>query len=60
MDFNELYHFIFETYEGIACLIGGGFIFSIIFAIIAERRTKKKFKDRGENEEQAFDEEDDD
>lgn len=56
MDFNEIYHFLFETYEGIACLIGAGLLFSIIFAFITERRTKKKFKDRGEKTtEQTFD-----
>lgn len=59
MDFNEIYHFLFETYEGIACLIGCGFVFSIIFAFVSERKTKKTFKDRGEKtDEQRFDDED--
>lgn len=48
MDFNAIYHFLFETFEGIGCLIAVGFIASIIFAIVTERRTRKAFKDRGE------------
>lgn len=60
MDFNEIYHFLFETYEGIACLIGCGFVFSIIFAFVSERKTKKTFKDRDEKtKEQRFDDEED-
>ena len=60
MDFNEIYHFIFETYEGVACLIGCGFVFSIIFAFISEKKTKKTFRDRGKKEqEQRFDRGDD-
>ncbi len=61
MDFNEIYHFIFETYEGIACLIGCGFVFSIIFAFISEKKTKKTFKDRGEKtNKQHFEDNDND
>ncbi|MEG0477036.1 MAG: DUF6724 family protein, partial [Raoultibacter sp.] len=30
MDFNELYHFLFETYAGIGCLVGAGLVISVI------------------------------
>ena len=46
MDFAELYHFLFETIEGIGCLI-------------VACRTRKTFKDRGEKDTDTefFDEE---
>lgn len=47
MDFYTVYHFLFETYEGIGCLVGAGLVLSILFAFISERRTKKTYKDRG-------------
>lgn len=58
MDFTAIYHFLFETFEGIGCLIAAGFVISIIFAIVSERRTRKAFKDRGEvKEEWEFEDE---
>ena len=48
MDINEIYHFLFETYAGIGCLVGAGLLISIIAAIITERKTRKTFRDRGE------------
>ena len=47
MDFGQLYHFLFETFEGIGCLIAIGLVISIIACIIMERRTRKRFVSRG-------------
>lgn len=48
MDLAAIYHFIFETYAGIGCLIGAGIVISIIAAVISERKTRKVYRDRGE------------
>lgn len=48
MDLAEIYHFIFETYAGIGCLVGAGIVISIIAAVISERKTRRVFRDRGE------------
>lgn len=46
MDFGEVYHFLFETFAGIGCLVGIGIVLSIIACVIMERRTRKKFVSR--------------
>lgn len=46
MDFYEIYHFLFETYAGIGCLIGIFLVASVIVAVITEKRTKRIFRDR--------------
>ena len=46
MDLGALYHFLFETYAGIGCLVGAGLVLSLIACIIMERRTRKRFVDR--------------
>lgn len=51
MDLAEIYHFIFETYAGIGCLVGAGIVISIIAAVISERKTRRAFRDRGERPE---------
>ena len=60
MDLAEIYHFLFETYAGIGCLVGAGVIISLIAAFISERKTRKVFRDRGEkpqdHAEDAYDE----
>ena len=48
MDFAEIYHFLFETIEGIGCLILASLVISTIIAAVLEYRTRKAFKDRGE------------
>ena len=48
MDFASIYSFLFESMEGIGCLVGAGIVISIIFAAITERKTRKTFVDRGE------------
>lgn len=56
MDLAAIYHFIFETYAGIGCLIGAGIVISIIAAVISERKTRKIYRDRGERPEDKDDE----
>ena len=46
MDFGALYHFLFETFAGLGCLVGIGLVASIIACVIMERRTRKRFVDR--------------
>lgn len=60
MDFNEIYHFLFETYVGIGCLIGVFLIGSVIIAVITERRTKRIFRDRGTRPNDSWDFDDED
>jgi hypothetical protein len=48
MDIAEIYHFVFETYAGLGCLIGAGVVISVIAAFISEHKTRKIYKDRGE------------
>lgn len=63
MDFGALYHFLFETYVGIGCLVGAGLIISLIACVIMEHRTRKTFASREASEDDAwsfFDDDDDD
>lgn len=50
MDIGELYHFLFETYAGIGCLVGICLVVSLIACVIMERRTRKKFVSREPDE----------
>lgn len=61
MDFGALYHFLFETYAGIGCLVGAGLVISLIACIIMERRTRKTFVNRepGEDDWSFFDDDED-
>ena len=45
MEFDEIYHFLFETYWGIGVLVGTGIVLSIIVSFLLEIRTRKMFKD---------------
>ncbi len=56
MDFSELYHFLFETYTGIAVLVGISLVLCIIIAALLELRTRKTFVDRGPKNEDEEDE----
>ena len=47
MDFAQLYHFRFETIEGIGCLILACLVITTIIAAVLERKTRATFKDRG-------------
>ena len=46
MDFDSLYHFVFETYEGIGISILVCLLLCVLLSVILERRTRKKFRDR--------------
>lgn len=46
MDFFEIYHFLFETTTGVACMIGICLVLSVIACVIMERRTRKRYVDR--------------
>lgn len=48
MDFGQIYHFLFETYQGIGCLIAAFLVITTLVAVILERRTKALYKDRGD------------
>ena len=56
MDFNAIYHFLFETFGGIGVLVGAGLVISVIACLVMEWKTRRTFKDRGP----ADDEDDDD
>ena len=62
MDFGEVYHFLFETFAGIGCLVGIGLVLSIIACVIMERRTRKRFANREKSEDDwsFFDDDDND
>lgn len=51
VDFGAVYHFLFETFEGIGTLVGIGLVLGLIACIIMERRTRKRFKDHEKTEE---------
>lgn len=61
MDFAQIYHFLFETYAGIGCLVGATLVISLIVAFVLERRTRKQFVDRepGEDDWSLFDDDED-
>lgn len=48
MDIIAAYQFLFETTTGIACLILGLMVLSLVLAIVLEGRTRRKYADRGE------------
>lgn len=50
MDFGAVYRFIFQSYAGIGCLVGGGIVVSLIACVIMERRTRKRFANRAPSE----------
>lgn len=60
MDFYKIYHFLFETYAGIGCLIGIFLVASVIVAVITEKRTKRIFRDRGSQPNDSWDFDDED
>lgn len=62
MDFGAIYHFLFETYLGIACLVGIGLVLSLLACVIMERRTRKVFVNHEADEDDwsFFDDDEDD
>ena len=41
---TEVYHFIFESFEGVAILIASAILISIIACAIMERKARKELK----------------
>ena len=61
MDIGQIYHFIFETYAGIGCLVGAFLVITLLLAFLLERRTRRIYVDRPELEhDDLLDLEDDD
>lgn len=64
--FDGLYHFLFETFGGIAILLGAALLISILACAIMEKRAKKALKERQEalkdqrEEDDDWDDDDDD
>lgn len=52
MDFNQIYDFLFQSYAGIGCLVGGGIVICLIACFIMEKRTRKIFVDRPKKEDE--------
>ena len=46
MDIGQIYHFLFETYAGVGCLVAAALVISLLLAFLLERRTRRIFKDR--------------
>lgn len=61
MDWDALYHFVFETYQGVGISILVCLAICVLAAFITEKRTRKKYKDRpkGEDDFDLFDDDDD-
>ena len=61
MDFDALYHFIFETYEGIGISILVCIVICIVLAFIMEKRTRKIYKNHEKTDDDwsFFDDDDD-
>ena len=66
INFDEIYHFLFETFNGVIVLICVSLVVCIIACVIMEHRTKKMLRERkearlrAEAEREALQENDDD
>lgn len=62
MDFEALYHFLFESFAGIGVLVGCGLVISIIACVIMEKRTRKVYKNHEKTADDwsLFDDDDED
>ena len=62
VNFEEIYHFLFETMPGIGVLVGIGLLASIIVCVILERKTRKQYKNHEKTEDDwsLFDDDDED
>lgn len=61
MDWGALYHFVFETYQGVGISILICLAVCVLAAFITEKRTRNKYQDRpkGEDDFDLFDDDDD-
>ena len=60
MDFGAIYHFLFETFYGIGCLVGLGLVVSFIVCVILEKKTRSIYKNHEKSEDDWFLFDDDD
>lgn len=44
MNFQAIYHFLFQTYAGIGVLFAATIVICLIACAIMEKRTRKRFK----------------
>lgn len=60
VDINQIYHFFFETFYGVGCLVGLGLLISLIACIVLERKTRAIYKnhEKSEDEWSLFDDDD--
>ena len=59
MDIEQIYHFLFETYAGIGCLVGAFLLITLLLAFLLERRTRRIYVDRPEPEDDDLLDDDD-
>ena len=61
MDFGAIYHFLFETFYGIGCLVGLGLVVSFIVCVVLEKKTRSIYKnhEKSEDDWSLFDDDDD-
>ncbi len=61
MDWGALYHFVFETYQGVGISILICLAVCVLAAFITEKCTRNKYQDRpkGEDDFDLFDDDDD-
>ncbi len=52
MDFNEIYHLLFETYAGIGILVGAGIAISLLVCVLLEIKTRKVYRNHEADPEQ--------
>ena len=50
IDFGALYHFLFETFEGVGILVVVGLFLGLVACVIMELRTRRRFKNHEEVE----------
>ena len=61
---TDIYHFLFETFAGIAILVGAAIVVSIVACAIMEHKSRKALREKqaalGAQEEAEWDVDDDD
>ena len=60
MDIEQIYHFLFETYAGIGCLVGAFLVITLLLAFLLERRTRRIYVDRPAPQDDDLDDDDED
>lgn len=58
MDIGQIYHFLFETYAGIGCLVGAFLLITLLLAFLLERRTRRIYVDRPAIDDELFGDDD--